>query len=93
MPIEKLQRVRVATVAILALVLSAGFLLGAVWGQRLDAQPGSATEGSVVPTRTRARGRTAECHLCTGDPDPVWPSSWLPLRSSSPAGGKPLKRS
>ena len=56
MPTERLQRVRVATVAILALVLSAGFLLGAVWGQRLDAQPGSATEGSVVPTRTRARG-------------------------------------
>ena len=61
MPIEKLQRVRVATVAILALVLSAGFLLGAVWDQRLDAEPGSATGGSAVPTRTRARGgrRTA----------------------------------
>ena len=56
MPIEKLQRVRVATVAILALVLSAGFLLGVVWDQRLDAQPGSATEGNSVPTRTRTRG-------------------------------------
>ena len=59
MPIEKLQRVRVATVAILVLVLSAGFLLGAVWDQRLDAQPGTATEGSSAPTRTRGGRRPA----------------------------------
>ena len=59
MPIEKLQRVRVATVAILALVLSAGFLLGAVWDQRLDAQPGSATERNSVPPRTRGGRRAA----------------------------------
>ena len=59
MPIEKLQRVRAATVAILALVLSAGFLLGAVWDQRLATQPGSATEGNSVPTRTRGGRRSA----------------------------------
>ena len=59
MPIEKLQRVKAATVAILALVLSAGFLLGAVWDQRLDTQPGSATEGNSVPTRTRGGRRSA----------------------------------
>ena len=39
MPIAQLQRVKIATVGILALVLGAGFLMGAVWDRKLDAQP------------------------------------------------------
>ncbi|MSR37012.1 MAG: hypothetical protein EXR95_10315 [Gemmatimonadetes bacterium] len=38
MPLAQLQRVRLATVGILALVLGAGFLLGAVWDSMLDAE-------------------------------------------------------
>jgi hypothetical protein len=59
MPIEKLRRVRLATVAILALVLLTGFLLGAVWDQRMDAELGSATGEGAVPTRTRGGRRPA----------------------------------
>jgi hypothetical protein len=40
MALAQLERVRLATVGILALVLGAGFLLGAAWGdRRLDADP------------------------------------------------------
>ena len=45
MQIGKVQRVKLATVAILALVLAAGFLLGAAWNRRLDAQPMANAEG------------------------------------------------
>ena len=42
----QLERVKVATVAILALVLGAGFLLGAVWDRKLDAAPAAAVASS-----------------------------------------------
>ena len=51
MQIEKVQRVKLATVAILTLVLAAGFLLGAVWDRRLDAQP--KTVAAVAPDAPR----------------------------------------
>lgn len=59
MPIEKLQMVRLATVAILALVLAAGFLLGAVWDRRLDAESTPAAgESEVFQARERGGRRT-----------------------------------
>ena len=59
MPIEKLQMVRLATVAILALVLAAGFLLGAVWDRRLDAESTPAAgESEVFQARERSGRRT-----------------------------------
>jgi hypothetical protein len=42
----QLERVKVATVGILALVLGAGFLLGAVWDRKLDAAPAAAVASS-----------------------------------------------
>jgi len=49
MPLAQLQRVRLATVAILALVLGAGFLLGAAWDRRLDAETPAVASDSTAP--------------------------------------------
>ena len=58
MPMAQLQRVRLATVAILALVLGAGFLLGAVWDRKLDAEPAAASVDSAAPpSGTEPQGR------------------------------------
>jgi hypothetical protein len=59
MPLAQLQRVRLATVAILALVLGAGFLLGAAWDRRLDAEPVSPESNSAAaaPEARREGGR------------------------------------
>jgi hypothetical protein len=54
MELEQRQRVRLATVAILAMVLGAGFLLGAAWDRRLDAETvpfGSADSVAATPAR------------------------------------------
>src|SRR5262245_16819415 len=48
MALAQLQRVKIATVAILALVLGAGFLLGAVWDRKLDAEPAVASADSTA---------------------------------------------
>ncbi len=57
MQIGKVQRVKLATVAILALVLAAGFLLGAAWDRRLDAQPMANAEGRDAQQRQRNERR------------------------------------
>ena len=57
MQIEKGQQIKLATVAILALVLAAGFLLGAVWDRRLDAETKTAAEQPDAPSaQPRQRG-------------------------------------
>jgi hypothetical protein len=48
MALAQLQRVRLATVGILALVLGAGFLLGAAWDRRLDAEPVAVSSDSAT---------------------------------------------
>jgi hypothetical protein len=50
MQIEQPQRVRLATVGILALVLGAGFLIGAAWDRRLDAETVSTASDSAAAT-------------------------------------------
>jgi hypothetical protein len=59
MALAQLQRVRLATVGILALVLSAGFLLGAAWDRRLDAEvvPAGADSVAASPAGPREGGR------------------------------------
>ena len=56
MPLAQLHRVRLATVGILALVLSAGFLLGAVWDRRLDAEIAPATSDTAAAPAARPEG-------------------------------------
>ena len=59
MAIEQLQRVRLATVGILALVLGAGFLIGAAWNRRLDAEtvPLGTDSTAAAPAGEREGGR------------------------------------
>lgn len=54
---EKVQRVKLATVGILALVLATGFLLGALWDRRLDAQPAPTAIQEAVQPRSREERR------------------------------------
>ena len=56
MALEQLQRVRLATVGILVLVLGAGFLLGAAWDRRLDAEPVPAEAAAEPAAAARADG-------------------------------------
>ena len=61
--IERLQRTRLATAAILALVLAAGFLLGMLWDRRLAAAPAPAA-AEEDPERREERGqRRMSYHL------------------------------
>src|SRR5687768_5146172 len=59
MPLAQLQRTKLATVGILALVLGAGFLLGAAWNRRLDAETVTlaSDSASAAPARNREGGR------------------------------------
>lgn len=58
MPMAQLQRVRIATMAILALVLGAGFLLGAVWDRKIDTAPAEvAASTSAAPLSPGEPGR------------------------------------
>jgi hypothetical protein len=59
MQIEKVQRIKLATVAILAAVLGAGFLLGAVWDRKhpLAAETVTAPTAAAQP-RDRGERRT-----------------------------------
>jgi hypothetical protein len=59
MPLAQLQRTKLATVGILALVLGAGFLLGAAWNRRLDAEPVTLSTDSspAAPAGPREGGR------------------------------------
>ncbi len=60
MQLEQRQWVRLATVAILVLVLGAGFLVGAAWDRRLDAETVAAVPDSTSTTDRNDRdgGRT-----------------------------------
>ncbi len=51
----QMERVKVATVGILALVLGAGFLLGAVWDRKLDAEPAAAVASGTAPSTSGQR--------------------------------------
>jgi hypothetical protein len=59
MPLAQLQRTKLATVGILALVLGAGFLLGAAWNRRLDAEPVTLANdaSAAAPAGQREGGR------------------------------------
>lgn len=55
MALAQMEKVRLATVGILALVLGAGFLLGAAWDRRLDAGPVPAASDSAAVQEPAAR--------------------------------------
>ena len=59
MPMEQVQRVRAATVAILGLVLFTGFLLGAAWDRRLGAEPPvvMAADTAAAPAQRQGQRR------------------------------------
>jgi hypothetical protein len=51
----QMERVKIATVGILALVLGAGFLLGAVWDRKLDAEPATVAASDSAPSTSAQR--------------------------------------
>jgi hypothetical protein len=79
MPLAQLQRTKLASVGILALVLGAGFLMGAVWHRRLDAEtlavasdstavrPASGREGERTPIYVRVNPPLTAEQLASAD--------------------------
>ena len=60
MPIKRLQQIRLASVAILGLVLTAGFLLGAVWNRWIGPEaPAVTSEEPAGERRSEASWRRA----------------------------------
>lgn len=60
MTIERVQKVRLASLGILLLVLGAGFLMGAAWDRRLAAEvpPGAAADSASATSGERGRRRS-----------------------------------
>jgi hypothetical protein len=79
MPIAQVQRAKLATVGILALVLGAGFLLGAAWNRRLDAET-VPVAADTAPAATLLPGETGRRPMYTLVQPPLTPEQLAEVR-------------